>query len=172
MPIKFYVLTTFFVLLILLSCKNISRKTGDNNFLANVPYDKTQQFIDSISSKIAKSVPMGYNGYPTPQKGKFYYDERPVKDSAGELKMYFVYKISSDTLELIEHFFFYQKHLIKVRIIKIQPNFFGQSFYYIRDNDLFCSDTKNMPLLSTDSLNKLATLYLQNKDKKDDKTYR
>ena len=145
----------------------------ENNLFEKVPFSQTQSFIDSIGQKISESVPMRYKGYPTPQKSTSYYDERPVKDSSGNLKMYLVYNISSDTSEILNRFYFYHNKLIQAVLTKSRPHISNEfSIYYFRNDSLYCLNSNSFQCIAEDSIIKLGHLYLLNKDKTSDYRYR
>ncbi len=154
-------------------CSSSVNKMADKNIFENVPPNQTKYFIDSISRKIAESVPVSQTGFPTPQKGSYYYDERPVKDSQGNLKMYFVYDISSDTSEITNRFYFFENRLIAAVLLKTCPGISNTfSIYYFRNDSLFCINTNSNSVISGDSIIKLGHQYLLNKNKTGDVRFR
>ena len=164
MRIKYGFFEILFITTIGVSCNSTPTRNTDIHFFDKVQLNSTEKFIDSICDITWKLVPIKFKGWPNPTKGKSYYDERPVKDSAGNLLMYFVYNISSDTSEVINRYYFHKNQLIQVQNVIFRHKSFGHSVYYFRDNKMFCFNTIELPFIAEDSLLNLARLYLLKKD--------
>ncbi len=102
----------------------------------NIPIANTQNFIDSINHKVWLEAGNNFTAHPTLQKDGYYYDERNLFDSIGNLEEYSIIQCLGDTVDFDTNYHYYKNQLISVNVRYIEKNKFAITKYFFRNRRL------------------------------------
>ena len=128
--------------------------------LEHMPDSTAIRYLDSLARTIDKSIPLKEKGFPTNQKDKFYFEERPYFDSSGKLKKVTVYEFRSDTFISYTNYHYWNGQLIKMRNdIAGSGKALGIAYYIFKEGKLIDSSSVLMKPFSADTVLERANVF-------------
>ena len=143
---------------LILACSSNSDKPTVN--FQNIPDSIAKRYLDSLAWVIDKSIPLRERGFPTNQKDKSYFEERPYFDSSGRLKKVVVYEFRSDSFISYTDYHYWQGKFIQMRNdISGSGKALGIAYYVFKDDKLIDSASVIMKPISADTVLKRADVF-------------
>ena len=149
---------SFLIPFFLFSCNTLSNKVEPD--LENMSDSTAKRYLDSLAWAIDKSIQLRQKGFPTNQKGKSYFEERPYFDSLGKLKKVTVYQFKSDTFISYADYHYWNGKLIKMRNdIAGSGKVLGIAYYIFKGDKLIDSSNVLMKPVPTEAVLKSAEAF-------------
>jgi hypothetical protein len=131
-----------------------------------MPDSIAKRHLDSLAWTIDKSIPLRERGFPTNQKNKSYFEERPYFDSSGKLKKVTVYEFRSDTLISYTDYYYWNGRLFKMRSdIAGSRKMLGIAYYIFKGDKLIDSSSVLIKPIPADTVLKRAYAFVKRFEK-------
>jgi hypothetical protein len=139
-------------------CNSYSDKSKAD--FENIPDSIAKRYVDSLAWVIDKSIPIQQRGFPTNQKDKSYFEERPYLDSSGRLKKVTVYEYRGDSFISWADYHYWRGRFIKMRNdVAGSGQMIGIAYYIFNDDKLIDSSVAFLKPIPADTLLKRANAF-------------
>lgn len=134
-------------------------KNEDSSF-ADLPDSIAGKYLDNLAWATDRSIPLQARGFPSNQKGRSYFEERPYFDSLDRLKKVTVYEFRSDSFISYTHYYYRQERFFKMRQeVTGSGKVRGMAYYIFKGDQLIDSSSVLLKPIEVDTMIKRAAAY-------------